>query len=678
MSQAGAVVQSTLIVLEPSDPENADAPAGPPAPTPPPRDLKWWLSWAFEFFSAGLATLDVVADALVAAQFHKEGRTGWFWAVVLIMFNSSILFAIVSVETGIKAGNLFGAPGSRMVDWKRKVMYPPMILVGQLLPVVNWVCETWFPKEDLSLMRTHPEPEQGTRIGDVGAGLSVSVESTAEHAQLYQILAWVQRRYCSHGLFIVETAVESIPQSLVQLLAITTAGDRVSAVQVVSLALSVSSIVSKAYTVSIGFDLRACVFKFTLASYDVFALFYTFTALANGVGSWNVWFLGEAGKGVSTMTMVWAWKTAIFTALFVLASLVTGALLARVVLVDFARTWFNLKTLPRNVLGLSNPRSFKGVYQTFGWLAFGFALWLLLLVPALVAAEGIKLSGIVAVLLLWEPVWPVSDFVASAFMFVGSAAHGSEERLERAKYVNAYVSEVLWWRYEREKRADLPTKRRHQLVSRARKVRRLCRQKDTTWSDLRRVFRHMHVEAIVQGLEQMFTEGKTWHIWVQTVAWIPAAVVLALGSSFWLLFPLISLATNYEQSALSLFCLSGLGVCLAVALFLTPHMIRHVGVLDVTTLNHFGRIEMVEVGGRHCHKAVARHMQLMYWARWDDVLIWAMRPRLPVDTCYLIAQFLVSSDLNVEGLSLAECQSIKDTSRASQGRLTAFSSALAP
>eukprot|EP01065_Artemidia_motanka_P047111 TRINITY_DN729_c4_g1_i3.p1 TRINITY_DN729_c4_g1~~TRINITY_DN729_c4_g1_i3.p1 ORF type:complete len:668 (+),score=164.34 TRINITY_DN729_c4_g1_i3:144-2147(+) len=645
MSQAGAVVQSTLIVLEPSDPENADAPAGPPAPTPPPRDLKWWLSWAFEFFSAGLATLDVVADALVAAQFHKEGRTGWFWAVVLIMFNSSILFAIVSVETGIKAGNLFGAPGSRMVDWKRKVMYPPMILVGQLLPVVNWVCETWFPKEDLSLMRTHPEPEQGTRIGDVGAGLSVSVESTAEHAQLYQILAWVQRRYCSHGLFIVETAVESIPQSLVQLLAITTAGDRVSAVQVVSLALSVSSIVSKAYTCSIALDMGASLFKFTLISYDVFALFYTFTALADGAGSVGVWYLN--GTEVSLLTAVWVWKTAILLALVFLATAVSGC-------VGLLQLRSECKVDPRHCCAM------------VGVPIFAAFLYVLVLVPALVAAEGLKLGVLVLLLFVLEPEGRVSGYATCAFTFVRSAEYGSAEQVDRALFVNRFVAESSLACHARvlARKGAVVTAEQAAVMQRLREIRDLCCSTDATiqglaWALLSQSKTQNCCDGAASWYRSLPRDAK-----VVVAAWLPAAAAWAIGSALWLLFPFVSIATHREQSALSLFCLSGLGVCLAVALFLTPHMIRYISILEVTTLSYFPPSALTVFHRTDSiDREFARGMQLVYWARWDVVLVWALSERLPVDACDLISQFLAIGDLNTTGLSVAECEKMRAVAR---------------
>jgi hypothetical protein len=99
--------------------------------------------------------------------------------------------------------------------------------------------------------------------------------------------------------FYVETVVEAIPQAVIQLIAVTALG-QATTLQLLSMCLSLFSIVSKAYIVSVSFDLRAMLFKASLVAFDVFSMFYLFaTVLAmDETVETTVWMLLPSGLGL--------------------------------------------------------------------------------------------------------------------------------------------------------------------------------------------------------------------------------------------------------------------------------------------------------------------------------------------------------------------------------------------
>jgi hypothetical protein len=114
-----------------------------------------------------------------------------------------------------------------------------------------------------------------------------------------------------YGLFYVESGIESAPQAIIQLLAITFLG-RASAAQLVSLCCSLFSIASKAFVISQAYQIRVMVFQFSLAAFDVFSTFYLFSTLVAQETQTQTTFFGVE---VSWLTCVWLWKMIVYASL---------------------------------------------------------------------------------------------------------------------------------------------------------------------------------------------------------------------------------------------------------------------------------------------------------------------------------------------------------------------------
>ena len=95
--------------------------------------------------------------------------------------------------------------------------------------------------------------------------------------------AYLKQQAAKHAPFVAEAICESIPQSLVQLVALIVIGqsepDHVDWVSVFSIVLSILSIVSKSYIVSISMIREIFTFKMLAICYDVVCLFYIFASL---------------------------------------------------------------------------------------------------------------------------------------------------------------------------------------------------------------------------------------------------------------------------------------------------------------------------------------------------------------------------------------------------------------
>eukprot|EP00662_Eupelagonemidae_sp_cell21_P044431 gene44431-41946_t len=76
-----------------------------------------------------------------------------------------------------------------------------------------------------------------------------------------------------------------------------------------SIVISVLSIVSKAYVVSVSFDLAAFCAKFLLIAYDIFSLFYVFSSLLSRDAPQEV-DMPIVGRRVSHLANLWFWKSA--------------------------------------------------------------------------------------------------------------------------------------------------------------------------------------------------------------------------------------------------------------------------------------------------------------------------------------------------------------------------------
>eukprot|EP00667_Euglena_gracilis_P010173 EG_transcript_10360 len=260
----------------------------------------------FDVLTVALGVTDVVSDIMVCVQFYQQGLWVPFGFCVLILLNANVVYTHFSVEQGLLASPpMFGHVGllvhERLVAYPRRrlILYGLVFPVAQAMPALNWLlCKMSAPPDTKG-----PQPR---RLMDTLHGA-------------------LEEHWRSHGLFFVETVVESIPQSILQLIVITIL-DQVTAIQILSIVLSIVSIISKAYALSLSLDLRVFALKLLMLSYDVLAMFFLFASLfaPPTLESGTCPLAGLATLNISMLACVWLWYFLALCPFFVLGGFLLG------------------------------------------------------------------------------------------------------------------------------------------------------------------------------------------------------------------------------------------------------------------------------------------------------------------------------------------------------------------
>ena len=233
--------------------------------------------WLFEVVTVSISVIDVVSDTLVAWQFYDEGHMLWFWLVAASVIISSIVYSFIAVEAGLMDTSSGFKHPILQLPHIRLILYPLIFPFAQLVPMVNWANQMMIRKR---VIHRRGDSIGMTREDSLSEVVREELEQVEASAAVIESLEQsIDDHLATHGLFFIETIVESIPQSVIQLLAVTSIGSA-SVVQVVSMMISLFSIVSKAYMFSNAYDMRIIIFKFCLVAHDVFSLFYVFSTLA--------------------------------------------------------------------------------------------------------------------------------------------------------------------------------------------------------------------------------------------------------------------------------------------------------------------------------------------------------------------------------------------------------------
>lgn len=261
----------------------------------------------FEAVTVAVSLIDIISDVAVCFDFYSRGATRWFVFSLISLLSANAVYALAGLETAPKFVNAIHNKHIMCPKWirtrlpevdtyGRKFMKRPLSIEGvlfavlfpfaQAIPLMHYIAESCLPQPGKTKRGTTAFFEEN----------AVDASHCAGTLQVWNI---VQKDYCAstslerrlagglhqhlqtHVLMYLETVVESIPQTVIQLLAISTmsATEEVSTIQIVSLSLSIFSIATKGYVISRGFHLRLTAFRSLLIMFDVFAYFYTCSTL---------------------------------------------------------------------------------------------------------------------------------------------------------------------------------------------------------------------------------------------------------------------------------------------------------------------------------------------------------------------------------------------------------------
>ena len=305
-----------------------------------------------------MSVSDVITDCLVAHQFWVQGRTTFFWLVMASLMLSQVLYTIVGVEILLYV--------NRKVNTPRVLLYPLVFVLAQLAPVANWVFEQVSPTKKMneSVIAQWTQLSSTVLSSTNSRLLADEKEAVATANKVVERMdSALQRHLRTHLFFYMESVVEAIPQCVVQLVAVTIDSNAATPLQVLSLALSMSSVVSKGYVFTRSFSVGPMVFKFFLGAFDMFSLMYCVATVLSSSSRHDVHIAGTVY--MDYMSAIWALKILVWVSLAFLAGLV------------FLATEF------RNICRRIDVT--KGVR-----VALGSMVGLLLSVPLVILAEGAK------------------------------------------------------------------------------------------------------------------------------------------------------------------------------------------------------------------------------------------------------------------------------------------------
>jgi hypothetical protein len=386
------------------------------------------LGWSFDFFTVAISITDVISDVLVAVQFLQDGHSLWAWLVFGAFINSSIVYSMVlSIVMFDEYNGEFRVAGEHVIKeiYRRTpglIRFLILLPVSQLAPTGMYVFQMfimpyWRRKagevEDTA-HHTNLDVTSGT-----GPALAAVHREEAEAVQgtftvVGRLQQAVQRQVVTHGMLFAETIVESIPQSIIQLLAITFLGAPTT-LQVVSMALSILSVVSKAYFLSLSACLRVFVFKFCVLSFDVLSMFYIFSTILSEDRSQDVALFGSDSLRVSYLAYVWFVKLVAMAGLttFLVAVVVVSLIVAEKIraggpICDCDIRLKDVKHFIVAVLGVC-----------------------LAVIPVVLVQESVKLSWSLVFLLRWEPKLSDVPVASMVYAFLERAAHDAAELRER-------------------------------------------------------------------------------------------------------------------------------------------------------------------------------------------------------------------------------------------------------
>jgi len=275
-----------------------------------PRSWRDWLAFVvFDLGTVVVSITDVITDVTVAISYWNRGYRTFFILSSGILGLASCIFSIMFV--GIFFQDRFhlhrelkdrGLPNSvnLILHGCLALLLAPF---GQAFPVIMWAIETFYP------LSGHQDQDVAWRVADNGVVelvrpvtaaelealvLALELDEVAAELLLEQnvLLQWqagdplreyLKQQAAKHAPFVAEAISESIPQSLLQLVALIVISQQdpgqVNYVSILSISLSILSIISKSYICSLSMARQIFVFKMTTICYDGVALFYIFASL---------------------------------------------------------------------------------------------------------------------------------------------------------------------------------------------------------------------------------------------------------------------------------------------------------------------------------------------------------------------------------------------------------------
>ena len=554
------------------------------------------LGWAFEIVTVLISLSDIASDILVAAQFYSEGEYLWFWLVVGTLIVSDIIYSIVL--------SMF-LTNSRSKYFPR---FPPLLMffivlpIGQLGPILYWALEQLRPSQVGVPKPTEWSVSKKDAAVIHNRALQQEVEAIATSAKtMERVERTLFRHLRTHLMLYIETVAESIPQSVIQLLAITFLG-RVTLIQALSMALSLYSIISKGYVLSHSFTVRMFILKFMAAAHDLFSLFYVFSSILSKDAPQEMSVPFFHSISVSTLSWIWIVKT--------YATIGIGTLLCICV---------GLAALVQSLV--VNKR--KCSWETARECGLAIGAYILGSIPVLVAMEGAKLIWSVLLFVVTEP--RVSVFPSAATLY--SFCHGGQSYSDRIRH-------VVFERYQMQQDEFIA-----ELVE-------IC---------LDESFHPRHLHTKLRKPKTQYG-GSRLERCLQVV-FVVVVILYTISQIFSLVFPFVDVGLHYRSlNLLQIVCFASLSVALIIALSMVPHAWSYWW-FSVELQRVFAHPSNSGLG---CGLGTVHRWIADYYLPPCDVVLRGSIPAasLPIDVSTVVASYMSPSEINTSQLSIEEFQAM--------------------
>lgn len=368
----------------------------------------------YDFFMAFLCMVDVVSDAMILYEFYTSGEWTFFALSLTVFCIAQIAYTVLFVAMYVRNYD-------DSYDVRKALWFLCVLPFGQLVPILICIQSYRLPLVDRIFRAFNLDPE-------------VRVSTNDDPLKQY-----IMKKLYTQGGFLVESVLESIPQSIIQFIYLLNTTNNNTWLNIFSIFASMTSMASKGYLFSYSIDVPTFIFNCGSFIVDVFCIFAGAGWLFYQPSSAPTFtFIHEAVQ-LSLPSLVWCWKTTVVCC----SILFLGVLLAI----------FGLLTLiERRLEGRASDwtydswgRRIKKLFAAFAGICFLALLYL----PALVVVEGIKFS--------FFPLFVSSTldsnhankpgFYKRVFSFLRAADEDEREFIRRLTVVNRYLSRQFLQQY---------------------------------------------------------------------------------------------------------------------------------------------------------------------------------------------------------------------------------------
>jgi len=242
----------------------------------------------YDFTALVLSSLDMVTDVLVIFTYYRDGK--------LVLFRIGLTLLVVAQLAYIKIFAMeFGEGyfGAGKPIWKKILLLLFVAPFAQLVPLLIWL--------------------DSYNIGCVKNVFDfLNLQSSNYINDGDQLWDWVDRKVEQHGGFVVESFLEALPQTILQISGILYYQES-SMLSLVSIVLSMTSVASKGLILSYSMNWHVFIFNCLCFSADIFGTFsslcwFFYNPNQGGFAHWGImeklWLIQLSSFALSCCTVL--------------------------------------------------------------------------------------------------------------------------------------------------------------------------------------------------------------------------------------------------------------------------------------------------------------------------------------------------------------------------------------